>query len=730
MTVHDQHDKIPAVPAGPPQGRSAGPLNNSVSATWVSGAVVQAGSVTGGVHHHHPAPEAWPVPRQLPPAPPGFVGRTGELAALTAAVDRAAGGGTLVISALAGAGGIGKTWLAVHWAHRNVDRFPDGQLFVDLRGFSPAGDPMQSTEAVRGFLDAFGVAPARIPADPHAQAALYRSLLAGRRMLVVLDNAATAAQVVPLLPGNPACTVVVTSRRRLAGLVATHGAHPVHLDFLAEAEARRLFATRLPERTAAEADAVDDLLAFCGGFPLALAVVAGHARAYPRAPLATLAADLRDNATRLEVLDGDDRATGLPAVLSWSHDALTPQQRETFGLLGTAPGPDIGLPAVADLTGLPAHRARRLVDALEEASLLDHDGHGRWRMHDLVRAYAATTAARLDEGVRQRATGRLLDHYAHTAHAAAHLLSPLRHPGPPGTRPHVLPDAPAALAWFDREHANLLAAHHAATTRGSHRTAWELAFALYTFHVRRGHRQDLFTVWRAMVDAADHLPDPITRIRTHRFIAHALALLGRHDEATAHLHRAAELAQHHDDPAQQAHALNQLARVHAHEGDHATALRYARRALHLYRPLELLVWEATALNTVARCAAHLGEHATAREHCEAALGHHLRHGDVDGVAESHEVLGYLAHHAGDHRAAVEHYNQSLDLRRDLGDTSAGADTLDGLGHPLTALGHHERACEVWKEAEELYRAQGRDADATRALRQREPQPEHQHRSRR
>lgn len=349
------------------------------------------------------------APRQLPAAPAPFVGRRDELDRLDAAVRAAAGGGaTVVVSAIAGAGGIGKTWLALHWAHRHLDRFPDGQLFVDLRGFSPDAEPMNPAVAVRGFLDALGVDPARIPVDQHAQAALFRSMVAGKRMLLVVDNAADTTQVAPLLPGSPTCAVVVTSRNRLPGLITGHGAHLLPLDVLADGEARALLTDRLgAERVRAEPVAVAELIALCGGFPLALGIVAGHARTRPDLPLSALAAELRD--LGLGALDDDDPTASLPAVLSWSHHALTAEQAAVFALLGAAPGPDIALPAAASLAGLPEVRARAVLRALERASLTVPDARGRHRMHDLIRRYATETPGLLPEAARSAGLRRVVD---------------------------------------------------------------------------------------------------------------------------------------------------------------------------------------------------------------------------------------------------------------------------------------------------------------------------------
>lgn len=374
------------------------------------------------------------TPRQLPAPPSPFIGRDDELNHLHSALDIPDAAATVVISALGGAGGIGKTWLALHWAHRHTDRFPDGQLFVDLRGFSPTGDTVEPAVAVRGFLDALGVDPGRIPTDLDGQAALYRSLVAGKRMLIVLDNAATSDQVVPLLPGTPTCTVLVTSRRKLASLIDRHGARHVTLDVLDRNDARALLTARLPaDRVAAEPDAVGELVTLCGAYPLALAITARASATRPAIPLTEIAAELR--ALGLEALDNDtDPAAGLPTVLSWSLRHLTEQQRIVFALLGIAPGTDTTPPATAALTGLPDSTARRALAALEEASLLERRPGSRYAMHDLVRAYATTTATALPDDVRETALVRTIDFHLHTAHAAAYLLNPTarsRHPSRP-----------------------------------------------------------------------------------------------------------------------------------------------------------------------------------------------------------------------------------------------------------------------------------------------------------
>ncbi|MBW4720318.1 tetratricopeptide repeat protein [Saccharothrix sp. SC076] len=655
------------------------------------------------------------VPRQLPATPRLFTGRAHELATLTAALDSATGT-AVVISALTGAGGIGKTWLALHWAHHHHDRFPDGQLFVDLRGFSSNGPPMASADALRGFLDALGVTAERIPTDLDAQAALYRSLLADRRVLVVLDNAATADQVVPLLPGSPSCTALVTSRNRLPALVARHSARTLPLDVLTDTEAHALLTASLEPDTADE-DAIAELVALCGGFPLALSLIA--ARVQHLTP-AEAVAELRESG--LDALDDDDPAASLPTVLSWSLRPLTDEQRQVFALLGIAPGPDIDLPAAASLVGLPEAQTRKALRALEDHSLLLRHPHGRYAMHDLVRAYAATTAHdHLTEPVRRAALERVVDHYLHTAHTADHLLDPHRAPirlDPPAADAHPRPlaDQQAALAWLDTHHPHLLAAQHTAAAGRRHRTVWHLAWTLHVFHRRRGHRHDRLAVWQAAAEAADQL-DPATRAHARRFLGQAHAVLEQHEEAIENLHQALALAELHHDATQQARIHQAIARAWEVQGDDHRALKHVRHALDLYRTLDEPVREADTLNGVGWFAARVGDYDTARAHCLAALVLSREHQDANGEAYTLDSLGYIDHHSGRHDQAVVHYRQALALFRALGNTTEAANTLHKLGHPHAALGQHAEARAAWEEALGLYRDQGRETAAQRVRRQ-------------
>ncbi|HWO63674.1 MAG TPA: BTAD domain-containing putative transcriptional regulator, partial [Umezawaea sp.] len=330
-----------------------------------------------------------PTPRQLPTGSPHFTGRADALRGLTDLATRTTGDrNAVVISAIGGAAGIGKTALALHWSQGNADWFPDGQLYVNLRGFDPVGIPVDPGTAVLGFLEALGVPSARIPASQDARAALYRSLLAGRRVLIVLDNARDAEQVRPLLPGSSGCLVLITSRSALTGLIAVDGAHALSLDLLSTAEARELLTRRVGiDRAAAEPEAVDDLVDLCARLPLALNIAAALVLASPVLPLATLVARLRGGSGRLDALDTGDAAASVRAVFSWSLRDLDADAARVFRLAGLHPGADLDRHAAAALAGLPVDRVDGLIGKLTRAHLLHAHGPDRYGMHDLLRAY-------------------------------------------------------------------------------------------------------------------------------------------------------------------------------------------------------------------------------------------------------------------------------------------------------------------------------------------------------
>ena len=653
------------------------------------------------------------VPRQLPACTAQFVGRSAELAALTSLLDRAVaglagGGGAVVISAVGGMAGIGKTTLALHWAHQVADRFPGGQLYVNLRGFDPADAPVAPGEAVRGFLDGLGVDPARIPVDPQAQASLYRSVLAGRRVLVVLDNARDAGQVRPLLPGTATCLVVVTSRSQLPGLVAAEGARPLPLGLLPAAEARELLARHLgPDRAAAEPQAVAELIGLCAGLPLALSTVAARAAVQPGFPLAALAAELRDARGRLDALEAGDPATSMRAVLSWSCCHLDPAAAAMFRLLGTHPGPDISAAAAASLAGLAPRHAREALATLTRAHLLTDHLPGRFGMHDLVRAYAAEQASVVDsDTARREALCRVLDHYLHTGLAADRLLQPAREPPPltrpprPGARVDDFAGYEQALAWFEAERPVLLAAIAEAAAAGLVTHAWQICWAVENFAVIRGHWHDYARAQRTALAAAEQAGDVTGQAYAHRGLGRALLARGDdpHDEARAHALRALDLFSQLKDTTGQARAHQELGRILDAQGRHREALFSAQQCLDLFREVGHAAGQGEVLNSIGWTLAHLGEPQQTVGYCEQAISLLQAHGDRYYQARAWDSLGFAHHLLSYHAEAIACYQRSLDLFRQLRDTDMEADTLLNFGDAHQAAGDQGAARRAWLQA--------------------------------
>jgi tetratricopeptide (TPR) repeat protein len=611
--------------------------------------------------------------------------------------------------------------LALHWAHRVAERFPDGQLYVNLRGFDQSGQVMEPAAAVRGFLDALGVPADRIPADPDARAALYRSLLSGRRMLVVLDNARDAEHARSLLPGKASAVAVVTSRNQLTDLVAADGAHPLTLDLLSAAEARELLERRAgPGRAAAEPDAVEQIITACAGLPLALALVAARAATHPTFPLAAIGDELAQAGSRL---NAGDMVSQVRAVFSWSYTMLTPAAARLFRLLGLHPGPDISAPAAASLAALPTPAARSLLGELTRAGLLAEQAPGRYGFHDLLAGYAADLARSLDsDDQRRAATARLLDHYSGTAHTADRLLAPARGPIPlpltppaAGASPEHLADQRAALRWLDAERPVLLAALRLAARAGFDTHAWTLAWTLATFLDRRGHWQDMVGAWQGAVAAADRLTDHPAAAYAHRRLARAATLLGSYDQAHAHLRDALQMYTEAGDRVGQAHTHLALAYMWERQDRPRLALNHARLALGLSRAAGERRGQADALNWVGWCHIVLGDQAAALTYCQQALTLFQRSGDRWGAAGALDNLGCAHHQLTQHSQAADRYQHALTLFRDLADRYNEAVTLAHLGDAEHAAGDAEAARTTWQHALRiLTELDHRDAGRVRA----------------
>jgi len=648
-----------------------------------------------------PAPAT--PPRELPAGVPHFTGREDALAALTELLRQSAS--TMAVSAISGTAGVGKTALAVHWAHQVAGSFPDGQLYVNLRGYDPSGTPLPPAEAIRGFLDALGVPATRIPAAPQAQAGLYRSLLSGRRVLILLDNARDAAQVRPLLPGSDGCLVLVTSRSQLTGLAAADGARLLTVDELTHVEARALLSRRLgTERVGAEPGAAAELTTLCARLPLALNIAAARAAARPNHPLASVAAALRGERDRLDAFDTGEPASSARTVFSWSYRNLSQPAARMFRLLGLHPGPDITAAAAASLAGLPADQANRCLAELTATHLVAEPVPGRFSFHDLLRAYAGEQADACDSSsARNAALGRMLDHYLHTAQAVATLLCPGRDlltlpPPVAGVQPEQPGASASALAWFIAERPVISAAARLAADAGLDARAWQLGWILGRYLHRSGHWQEWIVILRAALAAAERAGDPRGQAAIHRDLGNALTHLRSFVDAQAHLGLALGMYRQLGDCAGQAHTRLVLGQAFDFQSRPHEALSQARQALESYRAAGHTAGQANAFNNVACYHNVLGEYEEALACHQQALALDRQIDNRDGECCTWDCLGDTYRHLGRPDQAIACYRQGIRLFRELGNRPDLAVSLTNLGDALCATGQMPDARAAWQEA--------------------------------
>jgi tetratricopeptide (TPR) repeat protein len=680
-----------------------------------NGVALLSWQAANGLHEELPPvpPDAKPgqgsaapvvVPRQLPATNAFFTGRTAELAVLDGWADQVPGAsGAVVISVICGMAGVGKTALALCWAHRVAGRFPDGQLYVDLRGYGPGGRPVEPTEAIRSFLGTLGVAPAWIPADVDGQAGLYRSVLAGKRVLIVADNARDAAQVRMLLPSAPGCLVLVTSRSPLTGLAAVDGARVLNLDVPTVAEAAELLSARLGgDQIAAHPAPVSELISACGRLPLALAVVAARAAASGW-PLAVLASGLADARGRLGVLEHNDPATSVEAVFSWSYCQLSIAAARVFRLLGTHPGPEISALAVASLAGLSSQRALAALRELASVGLVAEPSLGRYTVHDLLRAYAADQAQEYDTGEERRAAAhRMVAHYLHTAVAACKALEPGEEtvtPGPlqPGVTPEAVTGRDQALAWFAAEHQVLLAITAQAADPGLAAYAM-LPATIARFLGGNGQYHELIASQQAALACAVRLGDVAGRARAHCHLGSAYARLGQVGLAHMHLTQAAGLSRQLGDQAGEASAHLCLGVLFAYEGQLPDAVSSGLRALRLAETIGDVVLQARACNDVGYHQALLGELQRGLSHCQRALDllGTICHPRLEGCAW--DSVGYIHRQLGDYPRAVSSYQRAIGLLREVGARRELARSLSDLGDTYESVGDTQAARETRGQA--------------------------------
>ncbi|MCI3927851.1 AfsR/SARP family transcriptional regulator [Streptomyces sp. AN091965] len=658
-----------------------------------------------------------PAPAQLPSDLPTFVGRSGELRRLgSASAPRgaAASGQGTAVTIVSGVPGTGKSTLALHWAHRHRHHYPDGQLFADLRGHAPGG-PRRPGAVLAAFLRALGEDAGRIPTDQDEAAALYRTLLTDRRVLIVLDDARDAQQVRPLLPGNASCTVLVTSRERLTGLTARDGARRLDLAGFTASEGRALLTRMLgPQRPAAEPpQAVDALLAACGGLPLALGIAAARLRDQPHHSIAEFAAELAASDDRLGILriDGDS-ATGVRAAFAHSYGGLESAPQRLFRRLGLFPGPDITLAAATALDDSGAVD-RTLLDRLVRAHLLEERGPGLYRLHDLLRIFAAECAA-VDEtpAARYAARSRWYAWCLHHADAADRILAPHRRTVRLPIRPQWLTLSPfttqdEAVLWCGAQRANLLATIHDAYAHGEDEVAWQLPALLWSY--LRGHpvREDQIVVGRVSVDAACRIDDPHAQALSLNNLGSAYD--GQTDPTSALpcLTEARELMRRTGDRVGEAHVLGNLGAHHGYKGDDVRAVHHWEEALAVLRDLPPPgdPWAASVFETnIGTAHLRTGRFSEARDPLRRAMALHRSLGNDGFVGFSVSALGVVRHGLGDPERAVAFHRRALRIGNGVGYPGRRATILACLAAAQHARGDVADSLRTWEEARALFDA--------------------------
>lgn len=673
-----------------------------------------------------------PVPAQLPSAAAGFVGRASDLAELDALLAGRAPGGPVVV--ITGTAGVGKTALAVHWAHRHRDEFPDGQLYVNLAGYAPA-PPLPPERALASFLRALGVPAERIPPEGDEAAALYRSLLADRRVLLVLDNARSPDQVRPLLPGGAGCLTLITSRDRLAGLTVREGARLLPLGVLRPGEALEVLADVLgADRVGADPDAAADVAALCACLPLALRIAAAHLTRHARQPVGGFAAQLRAG-NRLSVLSvAGDEQSAVRGSFDLSYAALRPAARRMFLLAGLSPGGDLSARAAAALGAVPVEAAREALADLTEAHLMDEDVPGRFEMHDLLRLYAGDRArAELGAPESEAAIGRLCDFYLQATTAAARVLYPnmQRLPLPQRLGDSIgAADEDAGIAfaghadaldWLETERANLVTTVTWAAGHGPREAAWLIADAMRGYFWTRRYAADWLAVAEAGLAAAGGQGDdrePRAMAAAHISLAQAQRWLTRYDAAAEHLERAAALAERAGWQQGAAAAFGSLANVYRDQGRMAESADHHQRALEIYRVTGSRGGEATSLVNLGNVLLETGNAADAVAHLSRALAIHQEIGARTAEGNVLNSLGCAHLIQGLPEVAQRYFDAALAVHRETGSLEGEADDLSNLAELHIDTGHLDRARELAMASLALARESGErriEIDANNAL---------------
>ncbi|MFB7273553.1 tetratricopeptide repeat protein [Streptomyces sp. NPDC056244] len=739
---------------GAASGHKSGAGTSSHFSGGSAHAIVQGRDITGGVHFHVGQTPV-PVPQQLPGDVRGFVNRTTDLERLDAELDLDGdGAGSVPVRVIAGTAGVGKTSLAVYWAHRAKEHFPDGQLYVNLRGYDP-GAPLNPAQALERFLVALGVPAGVVPTDLEARAAMYRTLLADKKILIVLDNAATVGQVRPLLPGAGRCLTLITSRSRLSGLVARNGAQRMTLEVFEESAAVELLHGTTAGYRIDDDQEVLELARLCARLPLALRVAAERAAARPRVPLGMLIEDLRDESSLWDALssEDDDEADAVRTVFAWSYRALSAEAARLFRLLGLNPSPEFSAHAAAAIGASPLNQARRLLDALVGAHLLEQIGPDRYQFHDLLRAYATDQTRRLDTAEdRHVALQRVLTWYLHTADALAEAdrrrgfrRVALGLPGD-DVRPLQFTTFREAMDWFRTEQSNLLAAVRGAADAGLDRMAWQLPAVLRSIYASNNLFEDWFTAGRLGLEAARRCDDQEGQAVLLEILGMACRQSHQLNEAVNYYQAALQIRRKARDRYGEAWLLNLLGTVYfdGHKVNDAyvhlkqsvdlcrdlgyaelisdpttnlcaisrqlgrldEAIGLGRRALAAYREAGDRYGEADALGVLCEAHLELGQLDLAASLAEEslAIAHELDNRLLEGWVLIRR--GKIQHACGEIDQALVSYHRSATIHRRVGDRSREAEVLDATGTAYQALGREEEAVAFHRQSVAIHRDLG------------------------
>lgn len=680
----------------------------------VYGSVLQVGALQGGIAvHEKPRPVV--VPQQIPPASPRFTGRVEELASISRVradqVNRK--GGAPVVVAIDGMAGVGKTSLAADWAHAASADFSGGCLYLNLRGFDPNLPAVEPQDAINDLLDSLGVAPRDVPQTYTAQEALYRSLLADREVLIVLDNARSVEQIRPLLPASPNSMVLVTSRLELSGLVSHFGATMIKLQPLSLAESEELLVAHLGrDRVTADPKAAQALADSCARLPLALSIVAARAATRPGFRLSDIAIELRDQPSRLDYLDLGDIESDVRAVFSWSYSALSEEAALLFRLVGSFAGPDIGLLAAASLAGISLQAVQATMAELSRANLIEEHRPRRYRLHDLVRVYAVEQAKRDDREIKAAAVNRLLDHYVCSSVSADRLLDPPRRPisvepPAPGVQVYTMHQYGEALRWFDEEHRTIVSAAELSFAEGCYGHTWRLAWAANTYFYWRAQWNEIVQMHRLAVEGSRRLADTTAEASALRGLGRALARLGEFSEAHTCQLKVLEICTALDDKVGQATTHHALSFMLDRQGDFTAALLHAEAALPLWRTAGNPAREARALIDLGWAHFRAGSHDTALKECLAALSLFDSLGNVHGKTLVLPNLSRICMALGRLPEAASYTEQQIAFEVELGNHHSEAAAYDLLGDIRHAQGLREEAIVAWTTSFQIFQQSNR-----------------------